>query len=96
MKKLLKPILIFFWLLTFSIVFAMTWLRTPSLWFINLPRSIWDFLANTLGTTCCESSADLEVAVGLAFGLLFALIFLFVGGFFLRKLVRLTRRSSGR
>lgn len=47
---------------------AALWLKTPALWVINLPESAWLFLVNKLGATCCESSADIELAVAVAFG----------------------------
>lgn len=66
------------WLVFFSIAFAVLWLRTPILWFINLPKSIWKSLAIQLGETCCESMADLEIVVGLGFGFLIGLFLMLV------------------
>jgi len=96
MKKFVKPALIIFWLLTVSLAFAALWVRSPSLWFINLPDTAWEFLANSLGATCCESAADLELLVGTLFGLLFAIIFLILGVLLRKGVKGLTRRSSGR
>ena len=96
MKRILKPGLIILWLLTVSLAFAALWVRSPSLWFINLPDPAWNFLADSFGATCCESAADLEFLVGTIFGFLFAIIFLILGALLLKGVKELTRRSSGR
>lgn len=74
MHRFTKGVLIFLWVIIFSIVFAAIWLRTPSLWFINLPEPVWSVLTNTFGASCCENVADVNVLVGLLFGLLFSLV----------------------
>jgi len=76
MKKILKYFLIVCWLLIASMVFAYIWIRTPALWFITLPKSVWEFLMDAFDIGCCESVADLEFIVGLAFGFIFAAIIL--------------------
>lgn len=62
------------WLTFFSIAFAAVWIRKPALWFINLPKSVWEILANHTDEACCERIADLEIVVGLAFGFLIGLL----------------------
>lgn len=65
-------------LVFFSIAFTALWLRTPVLWFINLPKSVWESLAIRLDQTCCERTADLEIVVGLGVGLLIGLFLMLV------------------
>lgn len=84
----------FLWLVFFSIAFAAVWLRTPSLWFITSPDSAWNFLADFLGADCCESTADLEVAVGLGLGLVLASIILAMV-LFIRNGMKRPTDSSG-
>lgn len=84
----------FLWLVFFSIAFAAVWLRTPSLWFITSLDSAWNFLADFLGTDCCESTADLEVAVGLGLGLVLASIILAMV-LFIRNGMKRPTDSSG-
>ncbi len=96
MKKFLKFAAISFWLITVSLAFAALWVRSPSLWFINLPEPVWKFLENITGATCCEGVADLEFLVGTVFGLLVALLLLACGAFLLKLTKGLTSRSSGR
>lgn len=78
MNMKIKYLLGVLWLFFFSVAFAALWLRTPALWFINLPQSVWESLAVQLGQTCCESMADLEIVVGLVFGFLIALVLMWV------------------
>lgn len=68
------------WLTFFSISFAAVWIRTPALWFVNLPKSVWAILANYTEGACCERIADLEILVGLGFGFLigFLLMYMFL------------------
>jgi len=83
MKKILKYFLIVCWLLVASITFAVIWIRTPALWFITLPRSVWDFLLDFFNIVGGEGMADLEFSVALAFGFIFASVilalFIFIG-----------------
>ena len=96
MSRTVKSILVTMWIVAFSVVFAAIWLRSPALWFINLPESVWKFLTSVFGASCCESVADLEVVVGIGFGLFFALVTLGIVILSMKSCKRLTRRSSGR
>lgn len=78
MNRKTKYFLSVLWMMLFSVAFAAMWLRTPALWFINLPQSVWESLAIQLGQNCCESTADLETLVGLGFGFLIALSLLLI------------------
>jgi hypothetical protein len=89
-NKKLKFIWGVIWLIFCSVAFAVIWLRTPALWFINLPKSVWEKLATYSGASCCEDTANLEVLVGLGFGFLIGLLLMFI---FLR-LVRKTQPIS--
>ncbi|WP_217999668.1 tlde1 domain-containing protein [Thauera butanivorans] len=80
----LRDLFMLLWLVFFSFAFAAVWLRTPSLWFITIPDAAWNFLANASGASCCESVADLEIAVGLGLGLALASIIL-ASALFIRK-----------
>lgn len=82
MSKVSKRILIVLWLTVFPVAFTATWLRTPSLWFINLPDLAWNFLADTFDLTCCEGTADLEVFVGLTIGFVLAICILLLAWMF--------------
>lgn len=73
MNTVSKYILISLWLILFPVLFSVMWVRIPSLWFINLPESAWNFLAATFGVSCCEGTANLEIFVGLAIGFVLAL-----------------------
>jgi hypothetical protein len=94
MKKTLRYFFIALWLVFFSIAFTAVWLRTPSLWFITIPDPAWDILASYLGANCCESAADLEVAVGLGLGLVLASIILALVLFIRKRMKRLTDSSG--
>jgi len=91
MKKSTKYFIAALWVVFGGIVFGGMWLRNPSLWFINLPDRVWEFLVDVTGASCCESAADLEAAVGLGFGVIFASIIL--AAFILIK-KRLSRPKS--
>lgn len=96
MTKAFRYLLVAIWLVMFPIAFAAVWLRTPSLWFINLPESAWHLLARMFGASCCENGADMEVIVGLAFGLVFAVALLALAVALMARLNRMTHRSPSR
>lgn len=96
MNKVAKAILIALWVVFFSIAFAAVWIRTPALWFINLPEPAWEFLTRLLGASCCEEVADVEALVGIIFGILFSGVLFGLAITFMKALERLTNHSSGR
>ena len=76
MSKGLRIALVSGWLIIFPFAFAIVFIRTPALWFINLPEPAWRFLDELFNVTCCEEMADLEFLVAIFFGLIIALILL--------------------
>lgn len=55
--------------LALAVAFAHVFLRTPQLWFLSPPESVWVRIAGWSGASCCESMADLELAFALMLGL---------------------------
>lgn len=94
MSRVVKALLIALWIVVFSMAFAAIWIRSPILWALNLPEPAWEYLSSLFGATCCESVADLEVAVGILFGILFALIFLGLATLCSKTLKRFRSHSS--
>lgn len=70
MKRYKLGIFAFLWLAIGSIGFAALWVRTPALWQITWPDSVWTFLQHSLNATCCESMANVEFLGALGLGLL--------------------------
>lgn len=55
-----------------AVAFAHVFLRSPQLWFLSPPESVWVRIAGWSGASCCESMADLELAFALMLGLVLA------------------------
>jgi len=90
MKAFPKYCFMGLWLMFASMAFAGIWLATPSLWFINIPDAVRDFLMDAFDAHCCESVADLELAVGHVFGLVFASIILAIFLFIKKRMKKST------
>lgn len=72
MKRAPKLALMALWLSLFPVLFAALWVRSPSLWFINLPAPAWAALSTAFGVECCEQGAALEFFVGVVLGFVVA------------------------
>jgi len=94
MRKIIKYFLLVFWLIAASVTFSAIWVRTPALWFITLPRFLWNFLVDYLNISCCESMADLEFYIGIFFGFLFSLIILAIFTFVVNQIKKSTNPSE--
>jgi len=95
--KWLKSGILAVWIILFALIISFFILRVPRLWFLSPPEKFWLYLHDALGVSCCESAADVSMAVSLLYGLLLSLIVTLATKAILPKCKGwLTKRSSGR
>lgn len=78
-----------------SLIFAIIWIRTPSLWIITLPDGVWRLLQDGFNASCCEGIADVEFVGGLILGAFFSIVIIVMLRIAKRLMARVQQTHKG-